>query len=85
MRSPDNGAKMRLPPIGYVCIIAHMTVSERIAAVEERAKERGLSVADLCVAAHVHRATWQRWKAGRGEPGVTQWDAVEALIERKAA
>lgn len=54
---------------------------------EARAKRSGLKVVDLCKAAGVHRATWQRWKAGKtGGPTITQWHAVEVLLnEREAA
>ena len=53
---------------------------------EERAKRSGLKVVDLCKAAGVHRATWQRWKSGKtGGPTIMQWRAVETLLEERAA
>ena len=53
---------------------------------ENRAKNAGLKVSDLCKAAGVHRATWQRWKAGDTKgPTLSQWGAVEALLSQKEA
>lgn len=71
-----------------MCITAHMELSlNPLTEAEDRAKRAGLKVTDLCKAAGVHRATWQRWKSGRtGGPTITQWTAVEALLsEREAA
>ena len=57
-----------------------------IATAEARAKEAGLKVADLCKAAGVHRATWQRWKSGKTSgPSINEWAAVEALLAERAA
>lgn len=53
---------------------------------ENRAKSAGLKVTDLCKAAGVHRATWQRWKSGRtGGPTIRQWTAVEELLSEQEA
>jgi DNA-binding transcriptional regulator YiaG len=86
MRAGGNGAKMRLRSLWHVCINAHMATSqERIEEVEARAKQLGLSISDLCTAAEVHRATWQRWKAGKGKPDIEQWGAVESLLDQRSA
>jgi len=59
--------------------------SNPVVAAEERAKQAGLKVDDLCKAADVHRATWQRWKAGVTSPPLKKWQAVEALLGQRDA
>ena len=50
---------------------------------EARAKELGLTAADLHAAAGVHRATWNRWRAGEFAPSLPQWMRVQDLIARR--
>jgi len=52
---------------------------------ERRAAMLGISVADICRTIGVHRATWQRWKAGTGSPRGQMWAAVEARLQEAAA
>jgi hypothetical protein len=60
--------------------------SNDLAEAEARAKRSGLKVADLCRAAGVHRATWQRWKAEKTSgPTINQWRAVQELLARQEA
>lgn len=70
-----------------MCITAHMSNAHNpLVEAEERAKRSGLKVVDLCKAAGVHRATWQRWKSGKtGGPTIKQWHAVEALLTEQEA
>lgn len=76
----DCASQMR----NHALSCAFMEMPDRIAAAETRAKRIGLTVKDLCQAADCHRATWQRWKAGKGEPSVSQWERVERHIEAAA-
>ena len=49
----------------------------------ERAVQRaGHSVADLCAAAKVHRATWQRWKSGEISPLLATWSRVAGAVRK---
>lgn len=59
-----------------------MDIQTRVAQAEQRARACDLSITDLCREAEVHRATWQRWKAGVTEPKLSAWDAVETCIAR---
>jgi hypothetical protein len=54
---------------------------KKITDIEQRIKASGASVDDLCAAAKIHRATWQRWKAGIVGPTFTNWRAVEDAVE----
>ncbi len=54
----------------------------RITQLEQRARVAGLTIADLFVAAGVHRTTWQRWRLGRSGPNLDQIAAVELAIAR---
>jgi uncharacterized protein (DUF2384 family) len=44
------------------------TPPQVISVVEQGLKARGESVEAFCKAVHIHRATWQRWKAGKTSP-----------------
>jgi len=58
---------------------------EAIKSAEDRAKQVGLAPAALHKAAGVHRATWNRWRAGKGSPSLDQLDAVEELLGQHGA
>jgi hypothetical protein len=52
-----------------------------IEAIEARLKSAGVTVADFCERAAIHRATWQRWKkAGGNRPNWATWDRVLAQL-----
>jgi len=55
--------------------------AEVVREAEQRAKRLGLNPADLHAAAGVHRATWNRWRAGEGEPALSEWSRVQALLD----
>jgi hypothetical protein len=61
-------------------MIFAMSIRENIISAETRAKAIGLSVDDLCRQIGVHRATWQRWKAGVTEPRLSDWERTEAVL-----
>lgn len=66
--------------------IAHMTKSiTALRDIEERALRAGIAIVDLHKAAGVHRATWNRWKAGKGAASFDQLDAVEDFLRRHGA
>lgn len=44
----------------------------------------GLTVRDLLGEAGIHRATWDRWKAGSHAPNFKTWDGlVEVLVKHE--
>lgn len=47
-----------------------------------RAKERGLSIAQVCRLANINQATFQRWKNG-AKPQIDTYNRVIAVIEMK--
>ena len=52
----------------------------------ERAVQRaGYSVSDLCAAAKVHRATWQRHKSGEISPLLDTWTRIEEAVRKLVA
>lgn len=53
---------------------------------ETAIRRAGLTVDDFCNQIGVHRATWQRWKAGKTSPRLSDWQRIEdALHSLKAA
>lgn len=56
--------------------IALMTVREQINRLEAEAAKKGLEVRPIVSAAGIHRATWDRWKAGATGPRMATWTAV---------
>lgn len=55
-------------------------MQERVRAAEGAIAGAGVSVGDFCREIGVHRATWQRWKAGRSAPDVPAWERVVAKL-----
>ena len=49
---------------------------------EKRAAACGVRLAELHAAAGCHRATWNRWRLGRGGPNLDQLAAVDELLSR---
>ena len=45
-----------------------MNAPNLICEIETHLARQGRSVADLCAKIGIHRATWQRWKAGKVSP-----------------
>jgi lambda repressor-like predicted transcriptional regulator len=56
-----------------------MDVRDRIAAIEIKLRERGISVAKLCRRADLHPVTWVRWKNGCSVQE-QNWQRVEAAL-----
>lgn len=44
-----------------------------------------ISINTFCERVGIHRATWQRWKAGTTEPQMRTWRRVEEALPPKAA
>lgn len=82
-----RGAIMRLTAAGVCAIMRTMSDAERTAAAvreaEERAKRLGLTAADLHRAAGVHRATWNRWRAGSFAPSLAEWMRVQDVLSQR--
>ena len=62
-----------------------MDIATEIRRTERRVKRKGLSINELCRAAQVHRATWQRWKAGDTSPTIRAWARVIAAAKELTA
>ena len=67
-----------------------MDISEQIIDIETRLKAKKIAVQDVCDAASVNRATYQRWKSGETTPLMKTWqrflDAYrDAVFESEAA
>ena len=62
-----------------------MDIPTEIRRAERRIKRKRISVNELCRAAQVHRATWQRWKAGEISPNLRNWDRVTAAVKELTA
>ena len=60
---------------------ARAEAAQAVRDAETEAKALGLDVVDLHAAAQVHRATWNRWRAGEFSPSLDQWLRVKACIE----
>lgn len=66
---------------------AHMDTraeaAQAVKAAETEAKALGIDIAELHGAAGVHRATWNRWRAGEFAPSLDQWLSVQALLRSR--
>lgn len=66
-----------------------MTISDELTRIEAEAAQSGIRIDDLCRDAGIHRATWQRWKAGVVGPTMKNWsrlkDALAAAQKDRAA
>ena len=58
-----------------------MNIPNEIRAIELRTKGAGHSVDDLCKAARINRATWQRWKGGESIPNLRSWLRVTSALQ----
>lgn len=47
---------------------------------EQRAKDAGISVGDLCQRAGIARSTFQRWKSGETMPQMRVYQRLEAVL-----
>ena len=59
-----------------------MTIPAEISAIETRLKENKVSIQDVCDAAGVNRATYQRWKSGDTMPLWKTWDRFNIAVEK---
>lgn len=48
--------------------------------VEAKAKDAGLSIADVCKRAGIAQSTFSRWKAGKTAPTLTIYQRIEAVL-----
>lgn len=65
-----------------------MTLSENIAAIEDRVSACGSSIKALCGSAGISQSTWTRWKAGVTVPNMATWSRITAaliVIETRSA
>ncbi len=53
---------------------------EMVRTAEGAVAAAGLSINEFCKLISVHRATWQRWKAGKSAPDVPVWLRVTATL-----
>lgn len=60
-----------------------MDIPATIMRIETAARAAQVSIDDLCEAAGIHRATWQRWKAGTKLPTMRKWISFEAKLPPK--
>jgi transcriptional regulator with XRE-family HTH domain len=59
-----------------------MNLSAEIAIIEDRIRDAGKSVSDLCRGAGIARSTWDRWKRGETAPNLATWGAVRDAADR---
>ena len=63
-----------------------MDIKSEALALEARAAAAGVDMAVILAEASVHRATWDRWKAGNNSPRLVAWrDVIKAIEKREAA
>ena len=60
-----------------------MDMRSEILAIEAKVKASGMTVNELCKAADIDRATWQRWKAGEVPPLLSNWRRVLGVAENR--
>ena len=58
-----------------------MNISEQITDIETRLKAKKIAVQDVCDAASVNRATYQRWKSGETMPLMKTWQRFLDIVE----
>jgi predicted transcriptional regulator len=61
-------------------IMRTMHIADEITRVEAEAAQSGISIEALCREAGIHRATWQRWKAGVVGPTMKNWSRVKDAL-----
>ncbi len=62
-----------------------MTIPTEISGIETRLKEKKIAVQDVCDAASVNRATYQRWKSGKTMPLWVTWNRFLSAVETHIA
>jgi hypothetical protein len=60
-----------------------MDIAASAIALEDRVVAAGISMPGVLTEAGVHRATWDRWKAGTNSPRMLTWQAVVDAAERR--
>lgn len=53
--------------------------------IEKRAKEAGLSIAEVCRKASVANSTFTRWKSGDTNPNYAKLVAIQGVLEQAEA
>lgn len=56
-----------------------MDISPALQSLEASLKTAGVPIDDFCGSVGIHRATWQRWKAGKTSPTLRE---VQAMIAK---
>lgn len=59
-----------------------MDLNITIPEIETQLKAAGKTVNELCREAEIDRATWQRWKRRKTQPGLDRWKHVVAQADR---
>lgn len=58
------------------------TIPQRIEAIQQRLTSRRYSISEFLRALDIPWSTWRRWRDGETEPRVSQWEDIEAEIDR---
>ena len=58
-----------------------MYIIDEITRIEIRLKAKKIAVQDVCDAANVNRATYQRWKSGETAPNWKTWQRFLDIVE----
>lgn len=56
---------------------AHMSIAHDAQDLERQVTSAGADMKLVLAGAKVHRATWDRWKAGSHAPRLDRWQAVQ--------
>ena len=59
-----------------------MDISPALQSLEASLKGAGIGVNDFCGELGIHRATWQRWKAGDTSPTLRQAEAIVSKAKK---
>ena len=62
--------------------IALMDIKRRILDLEQAASLAGISHAEMLSQIGIHRATWDRWKAGTTSPRLSAWVSINDMLSR---
>ena len=57
-----------------------MNIPSEITRIEAILKARKIAVQDVCDAASVNRATYQRWKSGERSPNMNTWQRFLDIV-----
>lgn len=61
---------------------AEISVAEQISELSTRLRERDIDIGSALIEAGINRSTWTRWQAGKTQPRLETWLAVQAAVER---